>query len=92
MTGQEPEKKMPKALEAAFAEEKSLSSYVEEECKKHNINHEAVSKEMEDMKMNPEPEVDFHEELKFSVKVSKYIVLDYIYNTRIFIIPETNRL
>lgn len=72
MTGQEVEisEKMPKALEAVFAEEKSLSSYVEEECKKHNIDHEVVSKEMEEMKTNPEPEVDFHEDLKFAVKVS----------------------
>lgn len=67
----------PKALQAIFAVEKSLRSHVEEECKNKGIPHDPVSKEMREMKMEPEPDVDFHEELKFSVQVSYYYYILY---------------
>lgn len=65
----------PKALQAIFAVEKSLRSHVEEECNNKGIPHDPVSKEMREMKMEPEPDVDFHEELKFSVQVSYYYIV-----------------
>lgn len=68
----------PKTLADLFSNEKPLNQYVIEECKKQNIKHEPVAQEMIKMEMEPEINVDFHEELKFTVKVYIYICMTTI--------------